>query len=50
MFNEIFLVLTAEYAVQPGAKRDFEVGDELRVKCSSFSTKGVPVLSLVKEE
>ncbi|XP_016498172.1 polyribonucleotide nucleotidyltransferase 2, mitochondrial [Nicotiana tabacum] len=38
------------YRFEPGAKRDFEVGDELRVKCSSFSTKGVPVLSLVKEE
>ncbi|KAJ8546348.1 hypothetical protein K7X08_018931 [Anisodus acutangulus] len=36
------------YRFEPGAKRDFEVGDELRVKCSSFSTKGIPVLSLVK--
>ncbi|KAH0658282.1 hypothetical protein KY289_027030 [Solanum tuberosum] len=38
------------YRFEPGMKRDFEVGDELRVKCSSFSTKGIPVLSLVKEE
>lgn len=38
------------YRFESGAKRDFEVGDELRVKCSSFSTKGIPVLSLVKEE
>ncbi|KAH0667923.1 hypothetical protein KY285_029129 [Solanum tuberosum] len=38
------------YRFEPGMKRDFEVGDELRVKCSCFSTKGIPVLSLVKEE
>ncbi|KAJ8566968.1 hypothetical protein K7X08_019176 [Anisodus acutangulus] len=36
------------YRFEPGEKRDFEVGDELRVKCSSFSTKGIPVLSLVR--
>ncbi|XP_060192274.1 polyribonucleotide nucleotidyltransferase 2, mitochondrial [Lycium barbarum] len=42
--------LRGMYRFESGAKRDFEVGDELRVKCSSFSTKGIPVLSLVKEE
>ncbi|GAB2269457.1 Polyribonucleotide nucleotidyltransferase 2, mitochondrial [Dionaea muscipula] len=30
-------------------KRDFEIGDELRVVCTSFSSKGVPVMSLVKD-
>ncbi|GAB4846729.1 Polyribonucleotide nucleotidyltransferase 2, mitochondrial [Ancistrocladus abbreviatus] len=31
-------------------KKDFEVGDELMVECFSFSSKGVPVMSLVKDE
>lgn len=31
-------------------KRDFKVGDELHVMCSSFSTKGIPVMSLVEDE
>ncbi|KAH0750802.1 hypothetical protein KY290_030034, partial [Solanum tuberosum] len=38
------------YCFEPGMKRDFEVGDEQRVKWSSFSTKGIAVLSLVKEQ
>ncbi|KAF3672924.1 Polyribonucleotide nucleotidyltransferase 2, mitochondrial [Capsicum annuum] len=38
------------YRFEPDMKRDFDVGDELRVECSSFSTKGIPVLTLVKEE
>uniref|UniRef100_M1A8G6 polyribonucleotide nucleotidyltransferase n=1 Tax=Solanum tuberosum TaxID=4113 RepID=M1A8G6_SOLTU len=38
------------YRFEPGMKRDFEVGDEQRVKWSSFSTKGIAVLSLVKEQ
>ena len=36
------------FSLQNG-KTDFEVGDELRVQCSSFSSKGIPVLSLVDE-
>lgn len=30
--------------------KDFEVGDELRVECSSFSSKGIPVVSLVDDQ
>ena len=32
------------------SERDFEVGDELHVVCSSFSTKGIPVMSLAEDE
>lgn len=35
--------------VQNGVKKDFGVGEELRVKCSSFSGKGIPVMSLVED-
>ncbi|CAA3005913.1 polyribonucleotide nucleotidyltransferase 2, mitochondrial [Olea europaea subsp. europaea] len=37
------------YRFEVGFQRDFEVGDEVKVKCSSFSTKGIPVMSLVEE-
>lgn len=37
------------YRFETGVKRDFGVGEELRVKCSSFSVKGVPVMSLVED-
>ncbi|CAH9125235.1 unnamed protein product [Cuscuta epithymum] len=37
------------YRFEAGAKRVFEVGDEVLVKCSSFSSKGVPVMSLVED-
>ncbi|RWR91768.1 hypothetical protein CKAN_02094200 [Cinnamomum micranthum f. kanehirae] len=30
-------------------KRDFKVGEELRVQCSSFSSKGIPVMSLLDD-
>ncbi|CAL5368211.1 unnamed protein product [Camellia sinensis] len=33
-----------------GGRRDFEVGGELRVKCSSFTSKGIPVMSMVEDE
>lgn len=33
--------------MQMGRKRDFEVGEEVQVKCSSFSSKGVPVMSML---
>ncbi|OAY69989.1 Polyribonucleotide nucleotidyltransferase 2, mitochondrial [Ananas comosus] len=40
-------------AGEPGGwdewQRDFEVEEEIHVECSSFSTKGIPVFSLVKE-
>lgn len=37
-------------ALQTNGKRDFEVGDELRVKCSSFSSKGIPVVSTAEDD
>jgi polyribonucleotide nucleotidyltransferase len=33
-----------------GDKDKFKKGDTLRVKCTSFNTKGVPVMALVDEE
>lgn len=36
--------------MQTNGKRDFEVGDELQVKCTSFSSKAIPVVSLVDDE
>ncbi|KAF5183338.1 Polyribonucleotide nucleotidyltransferase, partial [Thalictrum thalictroides] len=35
---------------EENGKTDFKVGEELRVKCSSFSTKGIPVVSLLEDE
>ncbi|VFQ89852.1 unnamed protein product [Cuscuta campestris] len=37
------------YRFEPGSKRVFEVGDVLLVKCSSFTSKGVPVMSLFED-
>ncbi|XP_031286593.1 polyribonucleotide nucleotidyltransferase 2, mitochondrial isoform X1 [Pistacia vera] len=34
---------------QANGKKEFRVGDELLVKCSSFTSKGIPVLSSVDE-
>ncbi|XP_077221044.1 polyribonucleotide nucleotidyltransferase isoform X2 [Tasmannia lanceolata] len=38
------------YRFEANGRRDFEVGKELRVECSSFSSKGIPVMSLLKDE
>ncbi|KAH7851694.1 hypothetical protein Vadar_015417 [Vaccinium darrowii] len=38
------------YRFETNGKRDFEVGDELRVKCSSFSSKGIPVMSTAEDD
>ncbi|XP_058087858.1 polyribonucleotide nucleotidyltransferase 2, mitochondrial isoform X2 [Magnolia sinica] len=38
------------YRFETNGTRDFEVGEELLVKCSSFSTKGIPVMSLLEDE
>ncbi|XP_051116984.1 polyribonucleotide nucleotidyltransferase 2, mitochondrial isoform X2 [Andrographis paniculata] len=35
------------YRFENGSRRDFKVGEELQVKCSSFSSKGIPVMLLV---
>lgn len=32
--------------MQYNEKKDFDVGDELLVNCSSFTGKGIPVMSL----
>ncbi|CAL0317284.1 unnamed protein product [Lupinus luteus] len=42
--------LRGMYRFKENNKSDFNIGDELRVVCSSFNSKGVPVLSLVDEE
>ncbi|KAG6398216.1 hypothetical protein SASPL_139671 [Salvia splendens] len=44
--NSIKLVLSI---LQTGSRKKFVVGDKLRVKCTSFSGKGIPVMSLVQE-
>ncbi|MED6169923.1 Polyribonucleotide nucleotidyltransferase 2, mitochondrial [Stylosanthes scabra] len=31
-------------------KRDFKIGEEIRVACSSFSSKGIPVMTMVDED
>ncbi|KAL6520229.1 Polyribonucleotide nucleotidyltransferase 2, mitochondrial [Orobanche minor] len=36
------------YRFEAGSRRDFEIGEEVKVKCSSFSSKGIPVMSLVQ--
>ncbi|KAL7232597.1 hypothetical protein ACSBR2_010583 [Camellia fascicularis] len=38
------------YRFEAGGRRDFEVGGELQVKCSSFTSKGIPVMSMVEDE
>ncbi|KAL5725184.1 polyribonucleotide nucleotidyltransferase [Ranunculus cassubicifolius] len=35
---------------QENGRKEFEVGEELQLKCSSFSAKGIPILSLTEEE
>nr|GLL26654.1 polyribonucleotide nucleotidyltransferase 2, mitochondrial [Ipomoea trifida] len=42
--------LRGMYRFEAGAKRDFEVGDQVLVKCTSFSSKGVPVMSLIEDK
>ncbi|KAG5039254.1 hypothetical protein JHK82_011413 [Glycine max] len=38
------------YRFEENNKRHFKIGDEMRVVCSSFSSKGVPVLSFVDDQ
>jgi polyribonucleotide nucleotidyltransferase len=33
--------------LQENGRKDFEVGEEVLAKCSSFNAKGVPVFSLL---
>ncbi|KAK8960926.1 hypothetical protein KSP40_PGU000596 [Platanthera guangdongensis] len=37
------------YKFEVNGRRDFEAGKELRVRCTSFSAKGIPVFSLLKD-
>ncbi|KAK4417791.1 Polyribonucleotide nucleotidyltransferase 2, mitochondrial [Sesamum alatum] len=37
------------FRFETGSRRDFEVGEEMRVKCSSFSSKGIPIMTLVRK-
>ncbi|KAL9666281.1 hypothetical protein QQ045_000608 [Rhodiola kirilowii] len=34
---------------EENSKKDFNVGEEIRVECSSFSGKGIPVLTVLKD-
>ncbi|KAG8482881.1 hypothetical protein CXB51_024044 [Gossypium anomalum] len=38
------------YKFEPNGEREFTVGEELLVQCSSFTSKGIPVMSMVDEE
>ncbi|KAK9271978.1 hypothetical protein L1049_002347 [Liquidambar formosana] len=38
------------YRFEASGKRNFEVGDKLQVACSSFTSKGIPIMSLVEDE
>ncbi|XP_041003845.1 polyribonucleotide nucleotidyltransferase 2, mitochondrial [Juglans microcarpa x Juglans regia] len=42
--------LRAMYRFETNEKRDFVVDEEIRVECSSFSSKGIPVVSLVDDQ
>ncbi|KAL9247922.1 hypothetical protein vseg_021299 [Gypsophila vaccaria] len=42
--------LKGMFRFQVNDKKDFEVGDQLKVYCCSFTGKGVPVMSLAKDE
>ncbi|XP_062151411.1 polyribonucleotide nucleotidyltransferase 2, mitochondrial [Alnus glutinosa] len=42
--------LRGMYRFESNGRRDFGLGDELRVECSSFSSKGIAVLSLVDDQ
>ncbi|KAL0751633.1 hypothetical protein Bca101_033636 [Brassica carinata] len=38
------------YKFEGDEETEFEIGDTLQVKCTSFSSKGIPVMALVDEE
>lgn len=40
--------LNGMFRFETDSRKEYKVGDEVRVECSSFSSKGVPVMSLVK--
>ncbi|KAK7381409.1 hypothetical protein VNO78_34081 [Psophocarpus tetragonolobus] len=42
--------LRGMYRFEENDKKDFKIGDEMRVVCSSFSSKGIPVLTFVDDQ
>ncbi|KAG2333925.1 hypothetical protein Bca52824_005105 [Brassica carinata] len=38
------------YKFEGDEETEFEIGDALQVKCTSFTTKGIPVMALVDNE
>nr|GEV57826.1 polyribonucleotide nucleotidyltransferase 2, mitochondrial [Tanacetum cinerariifolium] len=38
------------YRFESGGKREFEVGDEVRAKCVSFNSKGIPVMAIMQDD
>ncbi|KAJ4908374.1 Polyribonucleotide nucleotidyltransferase 2 [Raphanus sativus] len=38
------------YKFEGDGEAEFEIGDALQVKCTSFTTKGIPVMALVDDE
>ncbi|KAI9078072.1 hypothetical protein K1719_039997 [Acacia pycnantha] len=42
--------LRGMYRFEKDGQRDYEIGDKLRVVCSGFSSKGIPVMSSVDDE
>ncbi|XP_031495685.1 LOW QUALITY PROTEIN: polyribonucleotide nucleotidyltransferase 2, mitochondrial [Nymphaea colorata] len=37
------------YRFEVDGRRDFQIGEDLHVRCSSFSAKGIPVVTLLEE-
>ncbi|XP_017214739.1 polyribonucleotide nucleotidyltransferase 2, mitochondrial isoform X2 [Daucus carota subsp. sativus] len=42
--------LRGMYKFEVGGRKDFEVGEEVQVKCCSFSSKGIPVMSMLETD
>ncbi|CAA7031392.1 unnamed protein product [Microthlaspi erraticum] len=42
--------LRGMYKFEGDVETEFEIGDALKVKCTSFSSKGIPVMALVDDE
>ncbi|KAK1423270.1 hypothetical protein QVD17_18567 [Tagetes erecta] len=38
------------YRFEGGGKREFEVGNEVQAQCTSFTSKGIPVMSIGQDE
>ncbi|KAJ7974604.1 Polyribonucleotide nucleotidyltransferase [Quillaja saponaria] len=42
--------LRGMYRFETDSRKEFEVGEKVQVMCSSFSSKGIPIMSLVEDE